>query len=781
MTKLLSITLHSSLLLLTLSLFAGEIHSPYAMNFYIAPGWLPETVDAEHTPGSDSTIEVQCWTNRIITAWELAPDSVVSQRLGSGNMRVWNDAFPVWANDTWSVPDAIINRSPWHISMELRNQRLDEQTESLSDEYAEDLKYHMNADAYIRFSGQFYRNTDWLVHFTRTVSNDIHAVTNTVKRRITFDTESSFYHTLDGWCEREYFTGLGHGETNHVLKTTPLETIGTNRTIVTQRITGKTNQWNVADRMLSISRNDWRAGFTVEDSPYTHTMQPYWSSQAFDEIYGPQMPEDIYWTSDGLYSLSNKCAVLRGVTNEVVWGGSDTNGWFYTEMFPEDFLFGQTNRYPLPIVPPGHEFGFPRVVSTNFAHETVNSVTGKTLRVERKHQAAVNQAMATLDRTIHSVGSVGAGYGMERRFRRYWEFWSRKYSLEELGFNYDPVEDRYVISTDISVYPEMSTNYWMITTNSWQTSPINSDAIEISSNNVYCTISTDVELGSWELSAGDIVAYLNEHGAYGSTGEVYYVYVRSVAHVSVDSIQMYLACNIPSYTSLPEPVFPCSATNGFVTSGVRILNWYDLREAGRPDFEYMNYMPMDQAWSQNHHGRVADCDDICTASMFIRRYPWDPNVYMHCSVLDRSRQVDFATVHSNEWTRHDFELRNRILDRCPIDLMNPETYVDFNRGAVEGVLQSIKIRGNQSVHFQWQPTPDLVYVQMDEDGVWSRVDIPESSLSLSIVCVPDEIISDGDESAHSIPDRDHIEGYCRTRITTVIDWNFNSIRKKTNE
>lgn len=780
MKKLLSITLHSSLLLLTFSLFAGEIHSPYAMNFYTAPEWLPEQVAATNTPGSDSTVEVSVFTNKIVSAWELANDSKLSWSLGTDP---YFGTVPQWGGDSWSRTASIFDTQGHDYgSFALQVYGYGDDYPERYDEWAEELGYRMEGVIIAAPTWETVAGPEPVfAHFVRTVSNDVHTVTNVIKHRITLDTESSFYHTLDGWCEREYFTGLGYGETNHNLKTTPLQTIGTNRTIVTQRITGKTNQWNVADRMLSISRNDWHAGFTVEDSPYTHTMQPYWSSQAFDEIYGPQMPEDIYWTSSGLYSLSNKCAVLRGLTNEVVWAGSGTNGWFYTEMFPEDFLFGQTDRYPLPIEPPGHEFGFPRVCAENFEHVVVDSVTNQTLRIERKHQAAVNQAMATLDRTIHSVGSVGAGCGMERRFRRYWEFWSRKYSLEELGFNYDPVEDRYVISTDISVYPEMSTNYWMITTNSWQTSPINSDAIEISSNNVYCTISTDVELGSWELSAGDIVAYLNEHGAYGSTGEVYYVYVRSVAHVSVDSIQMYLACNIPSYTSLPEPVFPCSATNGFVTSGVRILNWYDLREAGRPDFEYMNYMPMDQAWSQNHHGRVADCDDICTASMFIRRYPWDPNVYMHCSVLDRSRQVDFATVHSNEWTRHDFVLRNHILDCCPIDWISPETYVDFNRGSVEGVLQSIKIRGNQSVYFQWRPADNLVYVQMDEGGVWSRVDIPESSLSLSISCIPYQIIIDGDESAHSIPDRDQTEGYCRTRITNVIDWNFNSIRKKTNE
>lgn len=781
MTKLLSITLHSSLLLLTFSLFAGEIHSPYAMNFYIAPGWLPEQVAATNTPGSDSTVEVSVFTNKITSAWELANDSKLTWGLGTDP---YFGTVPQWSGDSWSRTASIFDTQGYDYgSFILQVYGYRDDYPERYDEWAEELEYRMEGviiaapPAWENLAGP----ESVFAHFIRTVSNDVHAVTNTVKRRITLDTESSFYHTLDGWCEREFFTGLGYGETNHNLKTTPLQTIGTNRAVVTRRITGKTNQWAVADRLLSISRNDWRAGFTVEDSPYTHTMQPYWSSQAFDEIYGPQMPEDIYWTSDGLYSLSNKCAVLRGVTNEVVWGGSDTNGWFYTEMFPDDFCYGLTNRYPLPVVPPGHEFGFSRVVSANFAHETVNSVTGETLRIERKHQAAVNQAMATLDRTIHSVGSVEAGYGTERRFGRHWRFWSRKYSPEELGFTYDPTLAEYKIPSDVNVYPDISTNWWTVATNVWKSAPTDSDAIEISSNEVYCSIGLSIGSGSWELPASEIVQSLNEHGAVGNTGEVYYVYASYITYPDNNSVQMNCDCNIPAYQMLLQPVFPRVATNVYVTSSVSIGNWYDLREAGRPDFEYMNYMPMDQAWSRNHHGRVADCDDICTASMFIRRYPWDPNVYMHCNVLDRSRQVDFATVHSNEWTRHDFELRNRILDRCPIDWMNPETYVDFNRGSVEGVLQSIKIRGNQSVHFQWQPTPDLVYVQMDEDGVWSRVDIPESSLSLSIVCVPDQIISDGDESAHSIPDRDHIEGYCRTRITTVIDWNFNSIRKKTNE
>ena len=774
MKKLLSITLHSSLLLLTFSLFAGEIHSPYAMNFYTAPEWLPETVATTNTPGSDSTVEIQCWTNRIVTAWELAADS----KVWAMGEYCWTWQYPVWDGEQWGgnvVAEGMSDYGSFgvyvfgHIVPNY-------------DEYTTEVEADGRADAIELPSGDPIGSENFYLHFTREVSNDVHVVTNNIKRRITFDTESSFYHTLDGWCEREYFTGLGHGETNHVLKTTPLETIGTNRTIVTQRITGKTNQWNVADRMLSISRNDWRAGFTVEDSPYTHTMQPYWSSQAFDEIYGPQMPEDIYWTSSGLYDLARKCAVLRGVTNEVVWGGSDTNGWFYTEMFPDDFCYGLTNRYPLPVVPPGHDFGFPDVVSTDFEHVIVNSVTGKTLRIERRHQAAVNQAMTTLDRTIHSVGPVSPGTGTDRHIIRHHRYWSDSMALEDVGWEYDAETASYRLAGEAYIYPEFSTNFWTAATNAWQTSAENSDAVEIGTNELYLTAGVTVDFGSHGMNVGEIVRYLNDNHVVGSTDVVYSVSVGTIFYPDQDHVGFTLDYDLPEPIPFDTCVFDRPASNGFCSSSLSVGNGYHLREAGFPEnLESMEYMPMDQAWSGNHHGRVLDCDDICTASIGVFRHqPGGTNLTMHCSVKDRSRYNEFVNIHSNEWVLHDFRLRNTLQADSGIDWNHPENYVDFTRGSVEGVLGSIKLLEDQTIAVTWSAGTAAARLAF-ADGVWFLTE--DSPRILGISCTPlgDHPRYDYDLSAHSISGRIPIEGYVRTRITNVIDWNFNSIRKKTNE
>lgn len=764
------------------ALLAAEIHSPYAMNFYAAPDWLPESVTAADTPGADSTVDVQCWTNRVMTEWGLADDS---RRYAMGE-DCWNGNYPEWSGDVWTG-DVVADGHDYGSFVAVVSGSI----EPGYDEFTEDVYASGVCDLVEVPSGSPIGSEDFLLHFVRSVSNEIHAVTNIIKRRVTLDTESSFFHTLDGWCEREYFTGLGYGEDYHVLTNAPLQTIGMNRAVTTRRIVGKTNQWAVADRLLQVARDGWRAGFDpgVTNSPYTHPMRPLWSSRTFDDIYGPQLPDEIPWTDEGLYALSNKCAVIRGVTNDTVWAGAGTNGWFYTELFPDDFRYGVTNRYPDPSVPPGHGFGFPRLCAEAFRFVMTDGITNRTLRIESRNQAAVNQAMTVLDRTVGPVTPVGSGSGTERTLTHVSKY-SQRWSLDDVGIVYDGDLGAYRIDEDAYIRPALYTNYYETTNTVWNPDPVDSDSIELSGNVMTVDVGAGVSFGSWSIPASVVIAALNEYtrweGPRGVTGVVYHVWIADVVQRTRDDVTALIAHDIPGmYLSL-EPTFPVPTTNGFASASVTVFNSYRLRESGMPEFEVLDHMPMDQAWIRTVHSHVDRCRDVCTASIGVFDHDAEPygdrtNVYMHCRALSRGRD-EFVSVHSNEWVTHDFELRNRIQAVRGIDWAHPELYVTVPEHEVSGVLGSIRVLGDQVIGIQWghDGVDNAIPVVRDGDGVWSLAAVPFAPRELRL-WVDASALTDYDSTAHDVTTRSPVEGKMRTRITSIVDWNFNSIRKKTNE
>lgn len=779
--------LKTNILVLTAAVLSGavpavEIHSPYAMNFYTAPDWLPESVEPADTPGADSTVDVQCWTNRVTTEWGLADDS---RRYAMGE-DCWNGNYPEWSGDVWTG-DVIADGHDYGSFVAVVSGSIDPE----HDEFTEHVYARGTCDLVEVPSGSPIGSEDFLLHFSRLVSNEVHTVTNIIKRRVTLDTESSFFHTLDGWCEREYFTGLGHGEDYHVLTDTPLQTIGTNRAVTTRRIVGKTNQWAVADRLLQVARDGWRAGFDphVTNSPYTHPVRPLWSSTAFDGIYGPRFPIDVPWTDEGLYSLSNGCAVIRGVTNDTVWAGSGTNGWFYTELFPDDFRYGLTNLYPRPMIPSGHEFGFPRLCAEAFRFVMTDGITNRTLRLESRNQAAVNQAMTVLDRTVGPVAAVGSGYGTERILTHVSKY-SQRWPLGNAGVVYDGDLGAYRVDEDTYIRPMLYTNYYETTNTVWRPDPADSDSVELSRNVPTVDVGAGVTFGSWSIPASEIIEALNEYtrweGPRGVTGVVYHVWIADVVQRTRSDVTAFILQDIPDMYLSFEPTFPMPPTNGFASASVTVLNSYCLREAGMPDFEVLDYLPMDQAWMRTMHSHVSGCRDLCTASIGIFDHDGAPygdrtNVYMHCRTLTRGRD-EFTTVHSNEWVTHDFELRNRIQSVRGVDWRHPELYVTVPESEVSGVLGSVRVLGNQVISVQWghDGPDDAVPVVRDAEGVWSLADDPQASQELRLWIDAGALV-DYDGSAHDVTPRRPVEGKVRTRITGVIDWNFNSIKVRRQE
>jgi len=755
-------------LLFASSLLATEISSPYQLNFFTAPSWIPNSVATNETPGSCCTFAITLHTNHTATAWELAPDSSVTWGLGTDP---YYGTFPQWNTDEWSPVDYIFDTDNHDYGSFILDVQGSRDEPGGYDEWTEDLTYYLHGYIIEKETGETAAEDFCLAHFTRDVTTEIVAKTNLVSRRFTEPLQSSFFHTLDGWCEREYFTGLGGDEPDHNLKTTPLQTIATNRLVTTRRFVGKTNLWTVAERLVDISHNSWKAGFSVTDSPYVDNVSPYWSSQVFDDIYGSQIPDDIYWNRYGLEPLTNKCAVLRGLQPGEVWGGDGTNGWLYTEMVPEDFIFGLTNLYEKPVAPGGHDFDFPALCETNLSPEIVNAVTNRSRRFELKTQAAVNQAQAEMDRTILPSGAISAGYGNSLSYTRVREYSTDNMTFEEAGFYSNG--DWWGSDSDVYFDFHETTNYWIVTTNGWATDTKNSDAIELSGNTVNPFLSFFVDIGNWSIPASDIVQSLNERHIYGVPGTRYYVSIRDIVNF-IPEIRVRLSNTIGC--SFDDYYFPSATTNTSLSASVRVSNTYDIKSAGMPDFSSVETMPIDQAWKPGNHGRISTAKDICTAAVFRDDHDLVPEVNFHCAVHTYSRGYPVYNIHTNEWNLHRILMMNQIQSARSYDWSDPRRYVEFNYMTVAGILNSVRILKGY-YYFDWGSSWSgmPLWLKVNDAGVWYLEEGSAQSLSLSPVFYGFD--TDWDKYAHTIPERLPIEERCRTRITNFIDWNFNAIRK----
>lgn len=498
---------------------AIEINSPYAPNFFTVPGqphWLPDSVSAAMTPGSDSSFYVTATTNRVASAWELEDDSKIYWNTGSGAYI----GIPQWVDDHWSDARAVLDfdTQPFDIS-DFPGCHLDlygwEQSGASEDEWTTYLNYFVNSEVVDDESGRHIAS-DWVTAiFTRTVSNIVTAATNLAPHRFTTELQSSVFHTLDGWAERQYFSTHGAGTPTNDLKSVSVVGLATNRTVASRRITGKTNLWNVADCLLDLSSARWKA-----------TPEVWWSSSAFDRIYGPQLPDDISWTTAGLYSLSNSFAVLRGVTNGVAWRIDSDQGWLFNDgCFPLAFLWPEISdywrgRYDEPARTPSHAFDFAELCATNdYPTCLVNEVTNRTRRLELKTQAAVNQAMSELDRTIckakpTTLTGTSAMTGFVRKF-------SCAMSYTEAGLHYVPGWEAYQADADLHLRPTEYTNYVESVTNGWAVSVWQtdvSDAVEISETYPDVSVQVTYDAGSWHIPASDIVDALNDGHFTGNPG-----------------------------------------------------------------------------------------------------------------------------------------------------------------------------------------------------------------------------------------------------------------------
>ena len=755
---------------------ASEIQSPFEPNFFTIPGrphWLPDSVSAAMTPGADSSFYVTVTTNRVASAWELEDDSKIYWNTGSGAYI----GIPQWVDDHWSDARAVLDfdTQPFDIS-DFPGCHLDlygwEQSGASEDEWTTYLNYFVNSEVVEDESGGHIVASDYVTaNFTRTVSDIVTAVTNLPSLRFTTDLQSSVFHTLDGWLERDFFTSHTIGEPTHDLKAISLAPYGTNRTVNSRRITGKTNLWHVASALLDRSHG-WFTGLGVDT---------YFSSTAFDSVYGPQLPDNISWTSAGLYSLSNKCAVLYGVREQSPWGGNHYRGWPLLSLFPERFLFYDIHwqivyTYDMPQETPGHAFSFRELCETNdYQYCLVDSVTNRTRRLELETQAGINQTLSMLDRTVVSDSATTVtGKSCEVTYVRKY-LWSGSY--ESAGLVLAP-GGYWEADSDLMLRPAETTNYVNIATNDWTFSwPEDvSDAVEVGENEPFISVRTTADPGHWTIEGKEITDWLNGIRAVGTPGVDYIVDVQRVDDFG-DSIRAVVRALTPQI-EIADFSFPRAPTNSRISVSMHAYNSADVNKADVPDFARLRILPMNQAWDAGSHERVKSCKDICTASVGIFDYAEgdDPmqELEMHCSVLNRAYGDSVQDIHAAEWRRHRQKIEQDVERRRDNAISSPGDYVRFSESDVSDVLDSIKIP-RASYGLYWPSSfGGLVFVRVNAQGVWDLAPDSPVAITLQPNCSLDIAY---DTTLHEIEVKPALKEYCRQRITNVIDWYWNAIRK----
>ena len=819
---------------------AADISSPYAPNFWSIPRWLPNGVSAEDTPGSDAAMMVTVTTNVIVTPWVLARGS--KTRWNNGD-ECYHGALPQWAGDKWSDASDILDFDSTPYKQEdWPGCTIDtygwEQSGFQQDEQATSLAYFVNSEVYR--DGTYVEGDYCTAVFTRTISNVVTAVTNVIPKRLTEAVQSSSVHTLDGWAEREFFTGVPSCDTNRYdLLSTPLNTFGTNRVVASRRVSGKTNLWAVADEILyeayigwhshldpdrripetittncytntvyreRLSTNGWWTtvavtnvttntvvtSYTNGPYAYPYTAYSYFTSTAFDDIYGPQIPDDIDWNEDGLYSLSNRLALLGGLKYHPVWKGGGS-GWDFGT-FPEYLLFNRTKDlsyyyhcrlYDIPEFAPSHPFDFPGLCRTNdYPYCFVDEITNRTTRLELVTEGAVNQTMTMLDRTIvHETPDGRTGEKTRYEFNR--EYIAPTKTFDELGLTFDPQSSCWVADEDIYLEFSEATNYLETTVSPWGgTTGNDSLEIEVSGNSAYSAPHEFWDAGRYTLlTAEDLIRDLTAQHTVGETGTVYSVYVRDCIMMG-DEVQCWMSSNIPGY-GWWDTYAPSHATDTWFRVSVQVGNAYSVAETRCPDYTALRVLPHAQAWGYGSHERVGSCTDICTASI-LREDGLDDGGYVvddpehynydicfHCHVINRTQSDDMQRLHEYEWNAHRSKASSLINERHPNALDNPLALLYFDKGSTGLDSYHVK-RGHYNVYPYGSAEPiELLY---DPHRGWYKASDREGPLSVYF-----EVAFDTEMDSPSITENPGVKIYCRQHITNVVDWNWNSIRKQTDE
>lgn len=751
---------------------AIELHSPYAPNFFTIPGhphWLPDAVSSAMTPGSDSSLYVTATTNRVVTPWVLSPGS---KNHWDNGVDAWTGSVPQWVDDHWSDAEAILDfDSAPYKQEDWPDCTIDtygwEQSGYQYDEQATSLGYFVNSEVYR--DGSMVAGDYVTAVFTRTISNIVTAVTNLAPHRFTTDLQSSVIHTLDGWAERQYFSTHVSGTPTNDLKSASVVGLSTNRTVASRRITGKTNLWNVADCLLDLSSARWKA-----------TPEVWWSSSAFDRIYGPQLPDDISWTTAGLYSLSNSFAVLRGVTNGVAWRINSDQGWLFNDgCFPLAFLWPEISdywrgRYDEPARTSSHAFDFAELCATNdYPTCLVNEVTNRTRRLELKTQAAVNQAMSELDRTIcmakpTTLTGTSAMTGFVRKF-------SCAMSYTEAGLHYVPGWEAYQADADLHLRPTEYTNYVESVTNGWAVSVWQtdvSDAVEISETYPDVSVQVTYDAGSWHIPASDIVDALNDGHFTGNPGTTYGLSASVTRHAN-DEIEVTVTSSIPGFG--PVYTFPCAPINSRIHVTLSARNGYTLKRANPPDYGSLGLLPCAQAWAAGSHERVSSCHDVCAASIFADDHADGavPSIEMHCASISRDYTDTIAGVHTNHWLLHRQRIVSDVEQRRDGSISDPGAYVWFGDYAIDPVIDTIVIpAGIYGIGYSSGVGGHVTVVY--DNGSWRKGVASDGGFTVGANCA---LYPDYDTTRHEIAVKPALEEYCQQILLNVVDWNWNSIRK----
>lgn len=778
---------------------AIEIASPHSPDFYTFPNWLPNEVTPAWTPGADSSFA----TETIYTTWTTS-DSGNWQYSGTYALI---GLLPTWDGAKWTSMTDLIDKN----TAPYKPAQYPDYNVQL---YGETQDFGFGKDATVLYS--WVNNEVWdqpygsilvgdyvAVNWTR--EKQIKPTPSLLARRFTEELQSSAFHTLDGWCEREYFSSLATPEPWHDLSQVKLLTLATNRNVTTRRIAGKTNLWAVAETILSTSRRGWDAdylGMLGYDSP----ISTWWSSQAFDNIYESKpnygaVPEPTSgWmrvydhTSktdnvDAVYKhFEYKCPVLNGLQSSQPFENNNRQfGFLFGDLlFNSAFnsyrgrVWHDTSVYPQPDDYQKrqefkHDFDFERVCQQDFESTIVSNIAVKTLRTELYSQGAINQAEYELNRSYCPMVLEGRN-PTNVNYRKVMEWNFKKRTLEVYQYD-DSYRPMYKLSEDYT------TDYsdWQETTNYYETIA-SETSLYGGFNHIQLSKTTHGIRASVTIGAGsrsvDFTSLLHDVNAAQIDPNL------SPLHVGV---RQYAAFSegweidfSVSAAGMWQPVWQhvtisALQTNAEINLTVHVDNAYDLRtyHMAYKDFTGLAHFPCNQG-----EGRMKSCRDIWMNQRTIAEvntashwpyYDLDyPDIDVKCDVNSRS---NWMTEALDVWHQNQTSLWQALAQREGYQQTSPMSWIDFGKSDLKDVLESFKLTKGE-FEITLPMTPELpVFTWNYDTQQWEAQNFTTAVIPLAI-----QPSSTYDTSKHQIVEHPFTEGIVDTTCITVVDWNWMSIK-----
>lgn len=780
-----------------------ELHSPMTPDFYTFPNWLPYTVTPPWTPGSDSSFV----NETIFTPW-------VAQGgyWNYASTYALNGSEPTWNGSRWTQgPDLIDQTTAPYKQEDYPQYRVDlyGETQDFGEgEEATSLYSWVNNEV-VGDDGILFG--DW-VSITWSRTKQHRTTPNLLARRFTEELQASAFHTLDGWCEREYFSSLSALEPWHNLATTELLTLPFDREVKTRRVTGKTNLWEVADAILDTSKHGWDAYYMAKVhnySYYHHPISTWWSSQAFDKIYNYQVgygvvPEPTAgWMRvyDHVSKRDNvgevyahfeyKCPVLNGLQSEQPFVNNYRQfGFLFGDLlFNDSFnsyngrVWQDTSEYPMPDEYQKqsrfkHTFGFEHICEQDFPNPVVSNITLKTLRTELYSQAAVNQAEYELNRSYCPIVYEGE-HATNFNYRKVmsWEFKRKTSDVYSFEASYSPLYKLYEdYITDSSDWEE-TTNYF---TTVGSPGGLNGgfNHIQLSKTLPGVRASISITAGSQEVNFSHLLNEVNTIHVDPNLSPLN-VGVRQY-QTAGGGWEVVFGVSGADYRWQPavqQTFISAFQTNAEIRLSVLADNEYDMTMW---DMKYDDFRNLDRFPCAQGEGRMKSCRDIWMNQRTVaeinnqRNWPFYdldyPDIDIKCDVQNRGQWI---TDTWSMWSQNQNGLWQKIADREGYQHASPMTWINFNKGDLEDVLDSFTLNeGDYPISFSTSSKLPVFIYDYDQQK-WVCLE----SINVAIPLIFDPTY-EYDTSQHQMVRHPFIEGIIDSTCITVVDWNWTSVIKQ---